>query len=133
MYNRYIRNDRGTYTRIPEEERRRTSPISEEERRRVPPPDSPPPDINAPRHENHMPPPPSNTPPLPPPHGAQSPPNGTQSLPKEPENILQNLMEQFHLDHMDAGDLLLLGLLFLLLYDNAEEELLVALGLLLIL
>ena len=122
MYNRYIRNDRGTYTRIPEEERRR-----------VPPPDSPPPDINAPRHENHSPPPPSNTPPLPPPHGAQSSPNGTQSPPKEPENILQNLMEQFHLDHMDAGDLLLLGLLFLLLYDNAEEELLVALGLLLIL
>ena len=36
-------------------------------------------------------------------------------------------------DHVDTGDLLLLGLLFFLFRENADEELLVALGLLLIL
>ena len=56
MYNRYIRNDNGTYTRMPEEE-----------------------------------------------------------------------------PHVDTGDLLLLGLLFFLSREEADEELLVALGLLLIL
>ena len=39
----------------------------------------------------------------------------------------------FHLDRIDSGDLLLLGLLFLLYREGADEELLFALGLLLIL
>ncbi len=47
--------------------------------------------------------------------------------------ILQHLLDQLHLDHVDTGDLLLLALLFFLFRENADEELLVALGLLLIL
>ncbi|WP_295734378.1 hypothetical protein [uncultured Oscillibacter sp.] len=43
------------------------------------------------------------------------------------------MLDQFHLDHVDTGDLLLLALLFFLFRENADEELLVALGLLLIL
>lgn len=37
------------------------------------------------------------------------------------------------MDHVDTGDLLLLALLFLLFREDADEELLAALGLLLIL
>lgn len=47
--------------------------------------------------------------------------------------ILRHLLDQFHLDSVDTGDLLLLGLLFFLFREDADEELLVALGLLLIL
>ena len=47
--------------------------------------------------------------------------------------FLRHLLDRFHLDHVDTGDLLLLLLLFLLFQEDAEEELLVALGLLLIL
>ena len=41
--------------------------------------------------------------------------------------------DHLHLDRVDAGDLLLLGLLYFLFREKADEELLVALGLLLIL
>ena len=88
MYNRYIRNDSGSYTRIPEEERQ------------SPPPSGPPP-----------------------------PQSGSDGL----SGFLQHFLDQFHLDHVDTGDLLLLGLLFFLCREDADEELLVALGLLLIL
>ena len=47
--------------------------------------------------------------------------------------FLRQLLDRFHLDHVDTGDLLLLLLLFLLFQEDAEEELLIALGLLLIL
>lgn len=47
--------------------------------------------------------------------------------------LLRRLLDQFHLDHVDTGDLLLLALLFFLFREDADEELLVALGLLLIL
>lgn len=47
--------------------------------------------------------------------------------------FLRHLLDRFHLDHVDTGDLLLLILLFLLFREDADEELLVALGLLLIL
>ena len=47
--------------------------------------------------------------------------------------FLRHFLDQFHLDHVDTGDLLLLGLLFFLFREDADEELLVALGLLLIL
>ena len=88
MYNRYIRNDSGSYTRIPEEERQ------------SPPPSGPPP-----------------------------PQSGSDGL----SGFLRHFLDQFHLDHVDTGDLLLLGLLFFLFREDADEELLVALGLLLIL
>ena len=47
--------------------------------------------------------------------------------------VLRHFLDQLHLDHVDTGDLLLLGLLFFLFREDADEELLVALGLLLIL
>lgn len=47
--------------------------------------------------------------------------------------MIRKLLDRFHLEHVDTGDLLLLLLLFLLFQEDADEELLIALGLLLIL
>lgn len=47
--------------------------------------------------------------------------------------FLRHLLNVAHLDNVDTGDLLLLCMLFLLYREGADEELLVALGLLLIL
>ena len=104
MYNRYVRTDQGTYTRIPQEE----------------PPEhgAPPP----PRGAGAPPPPPPG--PAPPPGGGAA--DGLSGL-------LRRVLDQLHLDRIDTGDLLLLGLLFLLFREGADEELLIALGLLLIL
>lgn len=113
MYNRYIRNDNGTYTRIPQEE-----PSGPQERRPPPPPSGGPP----PQSEARRPPPP----PPPPPPGPGRTPDGLTGF-------LRHILDQLHLDHVDTGDLLLLGLLFFLFREDADEELLVALGLLLIL
>ena len=69
----------------------------------------------------------SNTPPPPPPklhHPPQRPPES---------NFINRLLESLHLGDLDSGDLLLLGLLFFLWHQKADEELLIALGLLLIL
>lgn len=99
MYNRYIRNDNGSYTRIPQEEQR-------------------------------------------PPRRAEPPPPQAESLPSPPppqhaadtiSGLLRTLLDRLHLNQVDTGDLLLLGVLFLLFREEADEELLVALGLLLIL
>ncbi|WP_455581403.1 hypothetical protein [Dysosmobacter sp.] len=114
MYNRYIRNDNGTYTRIPQDE-----PSGPQERRPPPPPSGGPP----PQSEARRPPPP---PPPPPPPGPGRIPDGLTGF-------LRHILDQLHLDHVDTGDLLLLGLLFFLFREDADEELLVALGLLLIL
>ncbi len=46
---------------------------------------------------------------------------------------LRKLLDRFHLEHVDTGDLLLLVLIFFLLQEDTDEELLIALGLLLIL
>ena len=100
MYNRYIRNDDGIYSRIPEEEPNRTPP---------PPPPEP---QKAPQQPSH-----------------QTPPCKQDGL----TGIFRNLLDQFHLNSIDSGDLLLLGLLFFLYRESADEELLAALGLLLIL
>ena len=48
-------------------------------------------------------------------------------------DLVQKLLDRFHLDRIDSGDLLLLGLLFFLYREGADEELLAALALLLIL
>lgn len=62
------------------------------------------------------------------PQGSQAPP------PRPPEaHFLNRLLTSLHLGDLDAGDLLLLGLLFFLWHQKADEELLIALGLLLIL
>lgn len=104
MYNRYIRNDQGSYTRIPQEEPPRQTASQEP--------------------EDHAPPPPFQ--PAPPEQGAGKPPDGLTGF-------LRHLLDQLHMDHVDTGDLLLLALLFFLFREDADEELLVALGLLLIL
>lgn len=83
MYNRYIRNDRGTYARIPEEERHAVSGQREDVPRKGVPPEQ----LPAPKR----------------------------------------------VDRADTGDLLLLGLLFLLLREGGDEEALIALALLFIL
>ena len=107
MYNRYIPNQQGGYTRIPQQE-----PLPQE------PPQRPP---EQPSAAAAAPPPPPK-----PPAGG---PRVTDSL----TAILRHALDRLHLDHVDTGDLLLLGLLFLLFREDADEELLVALGLLLIL
>jgi len=113
MYNRYIRSDQGVYTRIPQEEDRRTAP---------PPPKQP----GGPPPEQHTPP---RQPPPPRPESGGSGRWGPDGL----TGILRHVLDQLHLDHVDTGDLLLLILLFFLFREDADEELLVALGLLLIL
>ena len=117
MYNRYVRNDNGSYDRIPQEDAK--APKGPQT------PPSPPP-----------PPPPQKQEMPPPPHGEahQSQPRG--SPPPHPDGLsgfLRHFLDQFHLDHVDTGDLLLLGLLFFLFREDADDELLMALGLLLIL
>lgn len=143
MYNRYIRNDNGSYTRIPEEG--------------GPPPGGTPSGGPAPGGTPSGGPAPGGPPPGGPPpggpppgdaggvsHGGPSPGRpGNGRPPHGPARggrpadgltgVLQHLLDQLHLDHVDTGDLLLLALLFLLFRENADEELLVALGLLLIL
>lgn len=47
--------------------------------------------------------------------------------------FFSQIMEKLKLDDLDTGDLLLLAILFLLFRDGEDEELLLALGLLLIL
>ncbi len=64
--------------------------------------------------------------PPPPPRSAPAGPDGLTGL-------LRHFLDQFHLNQVDSGDLLLLALLFFMFRENADEELLVALGLLLIL
>lgn len=127
MYNRYIRSDNGRYTRIPEES--------------GPSPGGPPPGPSPPGPPHHGAPPPGGPPPGgpppgPPPHGPGCPPNGPPPAGRPQDSLtgfLRRLLDQLHLDHVDTGDLLLLALLFFLFREDADEELLVALGLLLIL
>lgn len=124
MYNRYIRNDNGTYTRVPQEDAphatnaaraRHESGESEphpsfEQAREESSRES--------RHEPHA-------------QAASSPFGGrvTDAL----SDTLRHALDHLHLEHVDTGDLLILVLLFLLFREDADEELLVALGLLLIL
>lgn len=65
------------------------------------------------------------------PHSAPTPPpsEGHDGL----TGLLRHMLDRFHLDGVDTGDLLILGLLFFLFREDADEELLFALGLLLIL
>ena len=99
MYNRYIRTDDGTNTKVSEDETPSGQP-RQEPRQDSPPPDGPPPPFG-----------------------------GGEGI----AGYLRRILDQLHLDRIDAGDLLLLGLLYFLFREKADEELLVALGLLLIL
>ena len=103
MYNRYIRRDDGTYTKVAEPDPPRQEPTGPGSKPPPPPPDDP--NESSPRF------------------------GGTEGL----AGYLRRILDQLHLDRVDAGDLLLLGLLYFLFREKADEELLVALGLLLIL
>lgn len=110
LYNRYIRGSDGGYTRVAQSD---------------PPPHSAPPPPPGP----DMPPPPGPDMPPPPPPPPRNPPPG-----RAPEmDLLNRLLARLHLGDLDSGDLLTLLLLFLLFREGADEELLIALGLLLIL
>ena len=125
MYNRYIRNDQGVYTRIPEEEPRRPQ---------TPPP---PPGGPGPSPAGGDGPPPGNGAFHAPPGGGRpphiEPPPQDDSRGDSLTGLLRRLLDQFHLNSLDTGDLLLLAILYFLFREGADEELLVALGLLLIL
>lgn len=85
---------------------------------RVPQQETAPPRPDAPS-EPGPPPGPEQRPPVPPP---------------APERqFLNRLLGKLHLGDMDAGDLLLLLILFFLFQQKADEEVLIAIGLLLIL
>ena len=113
MYNRYLRNDDGVYTRIPMQDALQDSP------------------------------PPRNPPPPPPQHGEK--PHGNAQQGENPHNapphrgavgdeqFLHRLLGKFNLKDVDTADILLLLILFFLFEEKADDELLVALGLLLIL
>ena len=103
MYNRYLRNDDGVYTRMPMQD--------------------------APRQEARREPPPRGSAPPPPP---PEPPEDT--APKEdPSQFISRLLDKLPLKGVDKSDLLLLLILFFLFEEKADDELLIALGLLLIL
>lgn len=75
-----------------------------------------------------------NTQAKPPPHPPPKPPKPNHPPQRPPEtNFVNRILESLHLGDLDSGDLLLLGLLFFLWHQKADEELLIALGLLLIL
>lgn len=103
MYNRYVRNDAGVYRRVSAEETS-TTPHSQPTGRESP--HTPPPD-----------------------HGGSTP---LSSLLGK-NGLVSGILGKFKLDEIDTGDLLLLVILFLLFRDGEDEELLIALGLLLIL
>ena len=105
VYNRYIRTESGSYTRIPQEEQR--SETQREFTRKN--------QVNT-SHTEYT----------------------DSKAHKEAKTdgatgLTRQLLDQFHLNHIDAGDLFLLLLIFLLIREKADEELLVALGVLLIL
>ena len=114
MYNRYIRNERGEYVCMP---------VAAPPRRPPPPPPPPPPEPPPPPHA--PPPPPPHVPPPPPPHVPPPP-------PPDATRFVSDLLSRLRLQDIDTGDLLLLAILFLLFREKADEEVLIALGLLLI-
>ena len=96
MYNRYLRNDDGVYTRMPMQDAPRGEP----------PRDKRPPQGDAP------PPPP---------------------ISQEASQFFSRILDKLPLKGVDTADILLLLILFFLFEEKADDELLVALGLLLIL
>ena len=114
MYNRYLRNDQGVYSCVPQEEPRRSLRPEPTGSSAPPPPREPPRD----------------TPP-PPPNGGG--PEADGGAFREGFQFLDKLLEKLHLQDLDGADLMLLLLLFFLFEEKADDELLIALGLLLIL
>ena len=103
MYNRYIRDDDGAYTRVPQ-------------------PDAPPPPPRAqerPAYESRQ--------------DYAPPPDEEDCHRAPEAKFLDRILAKLHLGDIDSGDMLLLLILFFLFQEEADEELLIALGLLLIL
>ena len=92
MYNRYIRNDNGVYTRIPQEESKQQAAPPKKEATLNNQSNSP--------HPTSPPSPPNN--------------NGSGRWSDGLTGFLRHFLDQLHLDHVDTGDLLLLVLLFFL-------------------
>lgn len=113
MYNRYIRNEYGEHRRIPQPDR----------------------DDPQPRYRPHGPEPPPPPPVPPPPIPPPPPPGPCPPVERPPLDLrfFDRLLDRLHLGDLDSGDLLLLLILFLLFRQDADEEVLIALGLLLIL
>lgn len=109
MYNRYVRNDEGVYRRI------------RPESTHAPPQHAP---REQPEHDA-----PSNQCRTAPPGHASPPLGGLFGK----DGLLSGVLGKLKLDEIDTGDLLLLVILFLLFRDGEDDELLIALGLLLIL
>lgn len=105
MYNRYIRTETGSYTRIPQEEHGFKPQNEFTDQSRIT-------NSHAEEADTHA---------------------HKETKTDQTTGIVRQLLDQFHLNHIDAGDLFLLLLIFLLIRENADEELLIALGLLLIL
>ena len=81
-------------------------------------------------HHHDAPPPPPPSHPVPPP----PPPHHTPAPERIPESrFWDRILGKLHLGDVDSGDLLLLLILFFLFKEEADEDLLIAIGLLLIL
>ena len=126
MYNRYIRNEHGDYICVPVTEPTRRAPAPRE-----PLPLKPPHPVEEQFEPSPL------TPPVPPtpktafshmPHPTPKPPP-----PPDASRFLGQLLEKLRLQDVDTGDLLLLLILFFLFQEKADDEALIALGLLLIL
>lgn len=127
MYNRYTRNDTGVYTRMPQSEPSSDPPKKHTGFGQNAPQNAP---GNIPQNA------PGNTLQNAPGKNVFASPNALHStpFPQRPErDVLNRVLEKLHLGDLDAGDLLVLLLLFMLFREKADEELLIALGLLLIL
>lgn len=74
-------------------------------------------------------------PPPPPPKQPhrQPPPREEQNIEQKLSDFLPRILEKVHLKDVDTADILLLLILFFLFEEKADDELLIALGLLLIL
>lgn len=84
--------------------------------KRIPMQESPPPQNASPPHQPH------------PPQGS-----GSSRKVQEGEQFLQRMLGKLKLQDVDTADILLLLILFFLFEEKADDELLIALGLLLIL
>lgn len=68
-----------------------------------------------------------------PPHPLHTTGQSHRSSPPDGEQFLQRMLGKFKLQDVDTADILLLLILFFLFEEKADDELLIALGLLLIL
>ena len=110
MYNRYVRSNDGGYTRQSQQDTDTSRPSA------------PPPPASAPDQQTAQP-----QQPIAEPKSVGSRKNA------DPLSLFSGLLDRFHLGDIDIGDLLLLLLLFHLFREDGDEELLIAIGLLLIL